>query len=130
MKIAHVAVYTPELECLRDFYTLYFGGTAGKPYHNAARGFRSCFIRFESGATLEIMTLEAGLAPAREGSPAIGYAHLAFTAGSRSAVDGLTDRLERDGYPVASRPRVTGDGFYESCVLDPDGNQVEIVAGE
>ena len=55
-----------------------------------------------------------------------GYAHLAFSAGSRDAVDELTMRLKKDGYPTVSSPRITGDGYYESCILGFEGNLIEI----
>jgi lactoylglutathione lyase len=55
-----------------------------------------------------------------------GYTHLAFSVGSKAEVNALTARLQGDGYQVVSNPRRTGDGYYESCVLDPDGNRVEI----
>ncbi len=130
IKIGHIALYTQDLERSTNFYTNYFNGEAGTPYHNPTRGFRSRFIRFGSDVTLEIMTLDNGLQLARDDIPAVGYAHMAFSVGGKDAVDGLTARLEQDGYTVASRPRVTGDGYYESCVLDPDGNRVEMVADD
>lgn len=55
-----------------------------------------------------------------------GYIHVAFSAGGRAAVDRLTERLKEDGYPVLSGPRTTGDGYYESCILGIEGNQIEI----
>lgn len=42
------------------------------------------------------------------------------------AVDELTDRLKNDGYEVVSGPRITGDGYYESCVVGLEGNQIEL----
>ena len=55
-----------------------------------------------------------------------GYAHIAFSVGSREKVDTLTERLRQNGYPVAGGPRVTGDGYYESCVVGFEGNLIEI----
>ena len=60
--------------------------------------------------------------------PAVGYAHLAMSVGSRSAVEELTARMRADGVCVRSKPRQTGDGYFEGVVEDPDGNSVEITA--
>lgn len=126
MKIEHVSLYTSNLARARAFYETYFGGTACALYHNQKTGLQTYFLSFADGARLELMT-RPGLADAAEGLR-VGWAHLAFSTGSRAQVDELTARLRADGYPVVSGPRVTGDGYYESCVLDPDGNTVEITA--
>lgn len=126
MKIEHVSLYTKDLARARAFYETYFGGTACALYHNQKTGLQTYFLSFADGARLELMT-RPGLADAAEGLR-VGWAHLAFSTGSRAQVDELTARLRADGYPVVSGPRVTGDGYYESCVLDPDGNTVEITA--
>ena len=127
MDIGHIALYVTDLEQSRRFYETYFGGKAGKPYHNPNTGLRSYFLSFsQQGARLELMQ-RSGLQQRPEAMQ-YGYAHLAFQLESREAVAQLTERLARDGYTVCSGPRVTGDGYYESCVLDPEGNQVEIVA--
>lgn len=55
-----------------------------------------------------------------------GYAHMAFSLGSKEAVDELTARLQDDGFSVASGPRTTGDGYYESSVIAIEGNQIEL----
>ncbi|MBM7868442.1 glyoxalase/bleomycin resistance/extradiol dioxygenase family protein [Heliobacterium gestii] len=127
MKIHHVAIWTNKLEEMRDFYCLYFGGTAGAKYRNERKQFESYFLSFDAGATLELMGVpELGSVGEAAGPPIAGLAHVAFATGARSTVDQLTERLRSDGYRVISEPRVTGDGYYESCVLDPDGNRVEI----
>lgn len=126
MKIHHVALYTKNLEGMKEFYMRYFGGRPNDKYVNPVKGFSSYFLRFEGDTSLEIMTKNQGLSDAEKGSDAMGYAHMAFDVSDRSAVDALTRQLREDGYPVISGPRVTGDGYYESCILDPDGNQVEI----
>lgn len=126
MNIAHVAIYTANLELLRDFYVTYFKGKAGPLYENKATGFRSYFIRFDSGTALELMTKTSGLNQIQAAELNTGYSHLAFSVGDRAAVDKLTERLRRDCFTIVSEPRTTGDGYYESCVLDPDGNRVEI----
>lgn len=125
--IEHAALYTIDLERARAFYETYFDGAAGKLYHNPETGLQTYFISFADGARLELMTrpeLEEG----ERSRLWTGWSHLAFKAGTRENVDALTERLRADGYEVTSGPRVTGDGYYESCVLDPDGNTVEIMA--
>lgn len=124
MRIDHIALFTEDIDRLRAFYCAYFGGVAGEGYHNPRTGLKTCFISFADGARLEIMSRPDILLPAERAR--LGYAHIALDAGSRAAVDALTQRLQTDGYEIISGPRVTGDGYYESCILDPDGNAVEI----
>ena len=127
--IAHAAIWTSELERSRRFYETYFGGSAGDRYVNEEKDFTSYFLEFDSGTRLELMhrpDLERGSEYAA--TPREGYAHLAFSVGSEEAVEVLTERLREDGYEIAGEPRRTGDGYYESVVLDPGGNPVEITA--
>jgi len=123
--IAHVAVWTPDLERARTFYERYFGAQAGEKYMNPDKDFCSYFLTFDSGARLELMhTPETMLVD--DDTPATGYAHVAIAVGTEAEVDALTVRLENNGYPILDGPRRTGDGYYESVVRDPDGNRVEI----
>lgn len=127
MKIEHIALWTHELERSRAFYTRYFGATDGGLYHNARNQFRSYFLSFESGARLELMQMPGIPANANNvDAQATGLIHFAMALGSERAVDELTERLRADGYRVVSEARRTGDGYYESCVLDPDGNRIEL----
>ena len=123
--LAHVALWTADLERLKTFYERYFQAQAGPLYVNAAKQFSSYFLRLGDGAPLELMHSAAmtGAARAAQGP---GYAHVALSVGSAAAVDALTRRLQADGYAVVDGPRRTGDGYYESVVLDPDGNRLEI----
>ena len=125
MRIEHAAMYVNDIEAEKDFFTRYFGASAGEMYHNKNTGFRSYFLSFDGGARLELMTAP-GLQDMDKLPLRTGFAHLAFSVGSRGEVDALTERLRADGYAVASGPRVTGDGYYESCVLDAEGNRIEI----
>ena len=125
MKIEHIAMYVNDLEAARDFFVSYFNGHTGTVYHNRATGFRSYFISFDDGARIEIMCrpeMEDNTKPLNR----TGYAHIAFSVGSKEKVDRLTKRLMEDGYEVISGPRITGDGYYESCVVIIEGNQIEI----
>ena len=125
MRIEHVAMYVNSLKEARDFFVRYFGAVSNEGYHNKKRDFRSYFLTFEDGARLELMN-RPGMEDPQKAGARTGYIHLAFSAGSREAVDALTNRLRADGCEVLSGPRVTGDGYYESCVLGPEGNQIEI----
>lgn len=125
MIIDHTALYVNELKKARDFFVTYFGATAGEGYHNIRTDFRSCFLTFESGSRLEIMT-RPDLTDSGDSLNRFGYAHIAFSVGSKEAVDALTRRLKEDGYPVISGPRTTGDGYYESCILGFEGNIIEV----
>ncbi|QHQ61708.1 glyoxalase [Anaerocolumna sedimenticola] len=126
MKINHIALYTSNLEGMRQFYITYFGGKANHLYENKQKGFQSYFITFDDDTRLELMFL-TDLKDSPEKLNHLGFIHLAFSVGSMEMVDQLTDKLAEDGYKVISGPRTTGDGYYESCILDPDGNQIEIV---
>lgn len=127
MKISHAALYTADLEGMKKFYETYFSALAGPKYQNLKTGLETYFLGFEGGARLEIMT-RPQLEDGHSKSLQTGWTHLAFSVGTKEKVNELTERLACDGYPIVSAPRVTGDGYYESCVSDPDGNQIEIVA--
>ena len=128
VRIEHLALWCRDLDALRDFYCGWFEARPGAPYANAAKGFRSCFPSFADGARLELMHLDALAAGAPADGPQPGYAHLALAVGSIAAVDALTARLRAAGVPVVDGPRHTGDGYYESVILDPEGNRIEITA--
>ena len=125
MKIEHVALYVSDLEAAKQFFCTYFNATANNGYHNPRTDFRSYFLTFDDGARLEIMH-KPHLADAGQRQDRLGYAHIALRAGSKTRVDELTARLEADGYEVRSGPRTTGDGYYESCIVDLEGNLLEI----
>ena len=125
MKIEHVALYVNDLEAARDFFVTFLGGKSSGGYHNRNTDFRSYFISFDSGARLELMT-KPGLSDPEKPLNRTGYAHIAFSVGNRGKVDELTERLRSAGYQVVSGPRTTGDGYYESCIVVIEGNQIEI----
>jgi lactoylglutathione lyase len=129
IRIEHVAVWTEDLMRLAEFYSFYFDAKAGAKYANPAKGYESYFLSFAGGARLELMK-SSTLQPAKlgRGAQRMGLTHLAISVGSSDAVDGITKRLLADGYDVVDGPRRTGDGYYESVVLDPDGNCIEITA--
>ena len=125
MKIEHVAMYVNDLEAARNFFIKYFGASSNAGYHNKRTNFRSYFLTFEDGARLEIMNKPVMENPEKTLNRT-GFIHIAFSAGSKEKVDELTSRLIFDGYDVVSGPRVTGDGYYESCVIAFEGKQIEI----
>lgn len=124
MKIEHIAIWTRDIERLAEFYTKHFGVVAGPLYHNAQKGFSSRFLSFKSGARLELMSLPT--LPESAVAPSTGLAHFAISAGSEVDVDSLAVRIKLAGGIILDGPRRTGDGYYECCVADPDGNRVEI----
>ena len=125
MPIEHIALQVRDLEAARAFFLRYFQALSNDGYHNPKTGLRTYFLTFGDGARLELMAR-----PLPEGAPVVpsslGLIHLAFRLESHAAVDTLTAQLHADGYPVTSEPRVTGDGYYESCVLGPEGVQLEL----
>lgn len=125
MKIEHIAMYVNDLEAARDFFVTYLGGRANDGYHNRNTDFRSFFIRFDDGARLELMNKPEMVDPDKHLNRT-GYVHVAFSVGSKERVDSLTAELKGAGYEVVSGPRTTGDGYYESCVVVVEGNQIEI----
>ena len=154
MKIEHVAIWVKDIDKVCEFYRKYFGGVVHPIYHNPTKQFTSRFVTFESGARLEIMhrpDIDANVGTvtslqsythrsANEKMRAffrfltsavfhvehLGYAHLSFSVGSKEEVDRLTKEMSTDGIQIVGEPRTTGDGYYESVVLDPEGNRVEI----
>lgn len=123
----HIAIYTTHLERLKDFYVRYFEAIPNEGYHNPKTGLRTHLLSFGDGSRLEIMC-RPEIVSREDTSPASGLTHLAFRVGSKEAVVQLTQKLIDDGYSLKSAPRMTGDGFFESCILDPDSNEIEIVA--
>ncbi len=125
MRIEHAAMYVKDLEKAKEFFIKYFGAVPNEGYHNKNTDFRSYFLSFDEGARLEIMT-RPSMDDAEKTAARTGLIHLAFGVGSEEKVDELTARLKADGYEVLSGPRTTGDGYYESCVVGIEGNQIEI----
>lgn len=129
MRIEHIAIWTKDLERLKDFYTKYFGASAGSKYQNPSKNFESYFLSFDGGCRLELMH-KPEIPDTKNDSHQqfTGIIHFAITVGTKQGVDVLTQRLRMDGYAIVGEPRTTGDGYYESVVLDPEGNRIEIVA--
>jgi lactoylglutathione lyase len=127
MRIEHLALWTDDLDRCAAFYERYLGATRGARYTNPAKGFESIFLSFTDGARLEIMRTTT-LAPeaSAPGAQRMGLTHFAVSLGSEAAVDALTAHLRADGFPILDGPRRTGDGYYESVTLDPDGNRIEL----
>ncbi len=128
MRIAHVALWTADLDASAAFWSRHFGATVGDEYVSRNRpGFRSRFARLGDGGAIELMTgpwVEDGPIDARERA---GWVHVAVSLGSEAAVDDLARRLAAEE-ALISPPRRTGDGYYEAVAKTPEGALVEIVA--
>lgn len=126
MRIGHVALYCEDLERMRKFFGDYFNARSNDMYRNRRTGLRTYFLSFDGcGTSLELMS-RPGMSGGDPSAARIGFTHVSFAVGSRDAVDALTARLAADGYAVADGPRITDDGYYESCVAGPEGILIEI----
>ncbi len=125
MKIEHIAMYVTDLEQTKNFFVKYFSGVPNNCYHNTKSDFKSYFLTFEDGARLEIMT-RPNVVNTYKNLLSAGFIHIAFSVGSTEKVNELTEILRNDGFDVISGPRTTGDGYYESCIIGIEGNQIEI----
>lgn len=127
MNIEHIAIWSKDIERLKAFYVKYFNAQAGEKYANPRTSFSSYFLSFASGARLELMNMPAiPESRASKTEQFMGYIHIAVSVGSKATVDELTAQIKADGYAVVGEPRMTGDGYYESVILDPDGNRIEV----
>jgi len=130
MILEHVAIWTNQLEKMKDFYVKYFKAVTNDKYASDKEfnaHFESYFLSFDSTARLEIMqmsTIPQG--DNANGHESSGLTHIALSAEKCSEVDEIAAMLKNDGYKLVGEPHFTGDGYYEACVLDPDGNRVEI----
>lgn len=125
MWIEHIAMYVNDIEKTKEFFVKYFNATSNEGYHNTNTDFRSYFLSFDDGTRLEIMN-RPQMKDEEKTLNRTGYIHIAFSLGSKKQVDDLTERLRNDGFSVVSGPRTTGDGYYESCIIGIEGNQIEI----
>ena len=123
MRIEHIAMYVNDLDAARDFFIRYFNAKSNEGYHNKTTDFRSYFLSFDDGSRLEIMNKPI-MEDSKKALVRTGYVHIAFSLGSKESVDTLTEVLTHDGYDVISGPRTTGDGYYESCIIGIEGNQI------
>ena len=126
MKIEHIAAYFTDLEGAKNFFEKYFGAKSNNLYNNKKTNFKSYFLTFDGDSRLEIMN-KPELDDEEKNLNRTGYAHLSFSVGSKEKVDELTAQLKEDGFKVISEPRTTGDGYYESCVIGFENNQIEII---
>lgn len=127
MKIDHIAIWVSDLEKMKNFYEAYFQAKAGEKYVNVDKGFSSYFLSFEGKCRLEIMYQSARCELIVRGViNRSGLTHFSMSVGSKEQVDLLTEVLRSNGFSIVGEPRITGDGYYESVVLDPEGNAIEI----
>lgn len=128
MTLEHVAIWTENLEIMREYYRKYFGGISNNLYINPKTGFRSYFLSFQSGARLELME-RSGIPENlndRKEKQHLGLIHMAFGASSKEEVEQKATVLQSAGFEILRGPRTTGDGYYEFETLDPEGNRIEV----
>lgn len=129
MKIEHIAIWVDDIEKIREFYLHYFDLSCGNKYVNPTKSYTSYFLTFnEGGCRIELMNRPDTISNEYQRSMLKGLAHVCISVGGKEAVNSLTERFRKDGYTVASEPRTSGDGYYESAVLDPEGNYIELLA--
>lgn len=130
MNIDHVAIWTTQLETLKDYYIKHFNGRSNRKYTNNERHFESYFISFDSGTRLELMQMP-GIPQNLNDSVEkqyLGIIHLSFGMGNMDLVNEKCIELKRDGFRILKGPRKTGDGYWEFETLDPDNNRIEVSA--
>jgi lactoylglutathione lyase len=127
IKIEHIAIWCHDLEKMKDFYCTHFNAKSNKKYHNTIKNFKSYFLTFETGPRLELMQMPDIQATNNSDSiQSYGLIHFAVSVGSMENVDTKTNEFRATGYKIIGEPRTTGDGYYESVILDPEGNRIEI----
>jgi len=129
VRIEHIALWSADIEQLKEFYMKYFGARTGPKYINPEKSFQSYFLSFDDGVRLELMQMPG--IPENQNDPVkqnLGLIHFAVSVGSEKDVVDMTNRLRADGCRIVSEPRRTGDGYFESCILDPEGNRIEITS--
>ena len=126
MKIEHIAIWTKDIEVIREFYLEVFGLTSNEKYYNTKKGFTSYFLSFESGARLELMHRQDISEILQDSGATLGLTHFAVSLGSKEKVEKFTELVRSKGYKIKGEPRTTGDGYYESVIEDPEGNTVEL----
>lgn len=124
-KIEHISLWVSDIETMKDFYVRFFSEKTGEKYVNSKKKFESYFIEFTTGARMELMHKE-GMVSGKGDNTFSGYAHIAFSLSSKEKVDEFTGMMKEAGFKIADGPRTTGDGYYESVILDPEGNRIEI----
>lgn len=128
MKLHHIAIWVDDIDKMRNFYTTYFDTTCGEKYYNPKRGYTSYFISFDEGSSKIELMHQSDIETCTEKRGFIkGWAHIAISVKDKKTIDQMTERFRKDGYTIQGEPRTTGDGYYESVILDPEGNLVEIV---
>lgn len=129
MKLEHIAIWTDNIELLRNYYISFFDGQSNEMYINPKTQFQSYFISFESGARLEIMSMPNIPDNTNDtiNRQHKGIIHIAFSVDTKQEVDAKAALLRANGFEILNGPRVTGDGYYEFVTLDPDKNRLEVI---
>lgn len=127
MRIEHLAIWVKDIEAMKTFYCKYFRATPNDQYINSKKQFRSYFLSFDGGPRLELMQMPS-VPDSKDDvyDQFTGLIHFAVSLGSKENVDAMTEQFQNDGFEVLDGPRTTGDGCYESVILDPEKNRIEL----
>ena len=125
MKIAYVSMYVNDLDKMKDFFVKYFKATVNDKYENFQKGYIYCYLKFDEGSRLSLVSGPNIVEP-QEQALVRGLNRFAIAVNSKEEVKSITDQLEKDGYQVVNGFRMNGYGEYESRILDPEGNELEI----
>jgi len=128
MRIEHIAIWVNDLEEMKKFYTKYFKMNCSEKYENKKKMFTSYFLSFATGARIEIMHQPDIATSPDKKEEKNGLTHFAISVENKDKVNQLAEVFRKDGFIIAGKPRTTGDGYYESVILDPEGNNIEITA--
>ncbi len=128
MKIEHIAIWTLDIEKMKRFYLRFFDLKSNEKYYNPKKKFSSYFLAFDNGARIELMHKPEITEFIEKSDSKLGLTHFAISVGSKEKVNTLTELIRENGYPIIGEPRTTGDGYYESVIADPEGNQIEITS--
>ena len=126
MKIDHICLNVRDIEKEKDVYCGFFDFSSNQKYENTKTGWSNYFLSSPvGGARLELLS-HAGMPLVKTNRDATCIVHFSLSLGSKEMVDEKTAQLKASGYKVLSAPHFTGDAYYESSFLDPEGNMVEL----
>ena len=96
MRIDHIAIWTKDLELMKNFYMKYFNMSCNDKYLNPKKQFSSYFLSFQNtSCRIELMHNPKIAESLQDYPKTLGLTHMAISVGSKEIVDKLTELLER-----------------------------------